>query len=34
MGEESEVIDGVGVRALVNIGLVVSTTCIASTKEA
>ena len=33
MGEESEVIDGVGVCALVNVGLVVSTACIASTKE-
>ena len=33
MGEEREVTDGVGVRALVNVGLVVSTACIASTKE-
>ena len=34
MGEEREVTDGVGVRALVNIGLVVSTACMASTNEA
>ena len=34
MGEEREVTEGVGVRALVNVGLVVSTACIASTKEA
>ena len=34
MGEEREVTDGVGIRALVNVGLVVSTACIASTKEA
>ena len=34
IGEEREVIEGVGVRALVNVGLVVSTACIASTKEA
>ena len=34
MGEEREVTDGVGVRAFVNVGLVVSTACIASTKEA
>ena len=34
MGEEREVTDGVGVRALVNVGLVVSTACKASTNEA
>ena len=34
MGEEREVTDGVGVRALVNVGLVVSTACMASTNEA
>ena len=34
MGEEREVTDGVGVRTLVNVGLVVLTACIASTKEA
>ena len=34
MGEEREVTDGVGVRALVNVGLVVSTACMASIREA
>ena len=34
MGEESDVTDGVGVRALVNVGLVVSIANMASTKEA
>ena len=34
MGEERDVTEGVGVRALVNVGLVVSTACIASTREA
>ena len=34
MGEEREVTEGVGVRALVNVRLVVSTACIASTSEA
>lgn len=34
MGEERDMTDGVGVRALVNMGLVVSTVCIASTRDA
>ena len=34
MGEERDVTEGVGVQALVNIGLIVSTACIASTREA
>ena len=34
MGEERDVTKGMGVRALVNVGLVVSTACMASTREA
>ena len=34
MGEEREVMEGVGVQALVKVGLVVSTACMASTNEA
>ena len=34
MGEERDVTEGVGVRALVNVGLVVSTACMASTSDA
>ena len=34
MGEERDVTEGVGVRALVNVGLVVSTACMASTNDA
>ena len=34
MGEERDVTEGVGVRALVNVRLVVSTACMASTNDA
>ena len=34
VGEERDVTEGVGVRALVNVGLVVSTACMASTNDA